>query len=85
MISLHGGKRFVNSFKRRGFLAHIVESPLPTSIPRGGRILKPAMPDKYWFKFRHPLSQLLWIERAQAQSLLPLLPFYYLRVRDLSS
>lgn len=28
------------------------------------------MPDKYWFKFRHPLSQLLWIERAQAQSLL---------------
>ncbi|GAU48496.1 hypothetical protein TSUD_291820 [Trifolium subterraneum] len=130
------GKRFVNSFKRRAFLAHIVESALPTHIdpsrwkndetcqvsgvcfyrPSKRRaadelssracispeseenapdiligvgftrlrffprefvyvtkrdsltallalslkgIIKPAMPDKYWFKFRHPLSQLL--------------------------
>lgn len=29
---ISGGKRFVNSFKRRAFLAHIVESALPTHI-----------------------------------------------------
>ncbi|KAK2351158.1 hypothetical protein QL285_097550 [Trifolium repens] len=30
--TVSGGKRFVNSFKRRAFLAHIVESALPTHI-----------------------------------------------------
>lgn len=48
MISLHGGKRkglFVHEFKRRAgwlaFLAHIVESALPTSIPRDGIMMNP--------------------------------------------
>jgi hypothetical protein len=58
MISLYVGKRFVNSFKRRGFLAHIVIMPFPILYRR-----KPLRGLKRWLTFLAPGSFFIYVTK----------------------
>lgn len=58
---LRGLKRWLTFLAPGSFFVYVTKRDSLTALLalslKG--ILKPAMPDKYWFKFRHPLSQLL--------------------------